>query len=197
MGNNFSGKVLLIIPLIMLSFISCATKKKCDQLFESYTKARENYDYSLALKKINKALICNPKNQNYEEEKINLYLYFKRYNEAIDFIDSIQPSSSSNLIKGVLMLKVKPDIGQKYLKEELENLIGTKSVNVDSDFNRDFNIIVLNNYLFGKDKTLKKIEVLLEKYKSDYHVKTLKYLKNQIELLDEKQLLFNVFNIEN
>lgn len=191
-----------IFLLIFISFfiLSCKQNNDCSYYYDEYLNFYMKNDISQAIDYINMAIDCDKNNDNYKSDKVNLFIRIKKYDKALIAANSMTVSSTSYLIKGVLLLKTnsKDSSNIAFIKalKKLRQLKNSKNLNKNALFSIDYNITILSYHLEGHNKGIQILNRFKLKHKTDYQKEMLNSLQNMIMNLDSKTILFNLFGIE-
>ena len=185
---------------IGLSFflLSCSNKNNCNDIYQEYISFSMEAKDSLAFKRLDEAIKCDEKNENYRFEKVNYLLSIQNYKNAKKALKDLENINDIYLndfpLLGILEIRLgNIDIGNLELKKVKNNLSKVK----DKKFNFFYYETLIDLYFNGKQSVIPR----LENYKEENDLNEKAVLDHLKKLVNSNMtplnILYKSFKIEN
>ncbi|GEC77919.1 tetratricopeptide repeat protein [Flavobacterium aquatile] len=174
---------------------SATENPDCKKFFKKYNEKYVQEESDSALVYLDKAIDCDPENNNYKFTKAKFLTEIKRFDDAIKTINVLVSASDDpafKLFKGIVMLKMKDNDSDKFLDSVYKDFYKIKDPTSGNEFYR----VSLDNYFKGKEFSLNEIAELKVKYKDKgYETQNFTAIEELIKKENRETVLFKLFNI--
>ena len=192
-------KYKLTLLLVIIIF-SCKKKEKakCNLYYNKYINASFNENKDSSLFYIEKAVICNPKDKLYRNEKLKVLLFKKKYKSVLKELDFLDKDIYYNVLKGLLYLKLDmKKEGNTILDNEYKKVVNVRRSKEKQKFRHFYYGLLLINYYEGKENGLKLIRENGVVYTGINELDTLKHTEKLIEENTPINVLNLIFGLNN
>ncbi len=187
------------IILFCLIIASCKAPEDCDKFYNKYVNLQLESKDSESLVELDKAIKCNPNNEDYLFEKVRYFIKLDKFSDAKDALLNLGEINNiyvkQNPLRGLLEIKSgNTEIGKKELEQVFKNL--SKLEFNKENFNDYFNYLLLKNY-FGKLDSRLTVDSIKGNYNEEYELNLLRKFKEMKDLSkDSLEMLNKFFNLE-
>lgn len=196
--------------LILLSILSCNSKQanknnEQQSIRQDCSVYNEKYqEYAMANQKdsafyfIDKAIDCEPEDTFFKTEKINLFIKYKEYSNAINFAKSLSESGdlTQRFLFGVLLLKEQRSNAETVLRQVYDEMMKKDFSYDDSNRSWHFYSIALVNYFENNEKALQLVDKFKSNYEDEYSKQLAEVITDLINSETKEKLLFKIFNMK-
>jgi len=198
----------ILVLTLFLIFASCKSnqtkdetnqKIDCSKYNDKYVEFAMNNKKDSAFYYIDKAILCDPKDEFFKSEKMKLLIQYKDYENAVKLakVMSNEGEPTYVMLYGILLMKQGDSESVKVLKKA--NSLLSKIVNdySEENLNLHFYRIGLDNYFQGKNYSLKMVQKFRDSYVKEHEIQLANYIEDLINNESKENVLFNLFTIDN
>lgn len=208
---EMKNKTLILPFLFMGLFSNCQNNKSvekgnainvekksadnCKTIFHAFNQKLMMEENDSALYYIDKAIECDPKNNNFKYNKVKFLTSIKKYPDAIKQLDDLSADAidpTFKMQKGILKLKINEADAKKILEECYAEFNQIDKPTSSNSLYR----IALDNYFKGKEYSLNEVKKFKQAYKDKpYENQNIDALEELINKETKEVVLFKLFNI--
>ena len=196
----------IFIPILLLFLFCCKSNKEqkvstqevdCSIYNDKYVEYAMINEKDSALYYINKAIMCDPKDDFFKTEKIKLLIKHRDYSNAIPFAKELAIKNDPNykMLYGVLLLKENNSNADDILDDARVIMVDVAKDYNENNSNLHFYKIALDNYFEGENYSLDMVKKFRENYVTEYDIELANNIENLIKNNSKRDVLLNLFNI--